>query len=837
MRGLIQDLRFALRQLGRAPSFAATAVLTLALGIGANTAIFSIVNNFVLKPMPVERPEQVAEIVLGQNKTVLLPFLSWQEYKVVREQTTKVFSSVVCARTSLDGIATPGQQPQRIVSVFVSGNFFSGLGLKPAAGRLFTASEGEVFGQDPVLVLDYNYWKTRFSGDPGAVGRTVTVNGHPFTIVGVAPQGFRGTITFVTPAVYIPVSQMAVEGMSADALNGWKNRMFQTFGRMRPGVSLEQASATLSVFARSLARLHPAEEKDIAMAASSELDQRVPLGDGGATMKIMSALFLLLAAMVLLLACVNVANLVLVRATEREREMAVRTALGARRSRLLRQTITESVLLSLIGGGLGIVLGAWASETLAHINMHIDVPITLDFNLDWRIFLYSFLAAMAAGVVVGTVPAVRSTRADINTVLHEGGRGATHGRSWFRSALVVAQMAGSLVLLIAAALFVRSLNAMQTMDLGFRPDHVLNAVVDPTEIGMDDPQSRNLARAILARLQQLGGVEAVSHASILPLNYFHAGYDLIQPDGGAAPSAALRWGVGYIVVSPGYFRVMGIDLVRGRDFSNSDDEHARDVAIVSESLARRFWPNQDPMGRTFSTNAASQDAAGRSLTSGSGKTRKLQIVGIAHDVQFTLVGGGKTYPFYYVPYAQHFTGNRQMVFQLRTAHDPVALAPAVEKAIHELAPGLPVFEVQSMRESIYTLNGLLLFQIGAALAAIMGGLGLTLALIGLYGVVSYAVSRRTHEIGLRIALGADRGALFRMIYRQSLGMIAGGLALGLAMALVVARAASSLVVVSVWDPVTYTLVCSALALTALVACFFPARRAMSLDPMAALRED
>lgn len=823
MPGLIQDLRFAARQLRRAPSFAFTAVLTLALGVGANTAIFSVVNKFVLRPMPVERPEQLAVIALGQNKQVLFPAISWPEYKTIREQTTQIFSTVVGNCTSMDGIAMPGQQPQRIMTSFVTGNFFSGLGLQPAAGRLFRSSEGEVPRQDAVLVLDYDYWKTRFNGDSGAIGRTVTIDGRPFTIVGVAPRGFHGTVSMVTPAVYMPLSQMPIRGISADALNDWKSRYFQVFGRLRPGVSLRQASATLGVIARGLERLRPVDEKDIAMAAFPEVDQRIPTGDGGATLKLMSAFFLALAAMVLLLACVNVANLVLVRATERERELAIRTALGAKRGRLLRQMITESVLLSLIGGGFGVVLGAWSSNVLGHLDVHFDIPLNLDFSLDWRIFLYSFLVALMAGIVVGVVPAVRSVRTDVNTLLHEGGRGVTPGRPWFRNALVVCQIAGSLVLLTATGLFVRSLETIQTMDLGFRPDHVLNAVVNPAEIGMDDIQARNLGSRILARLQQLGSVEAVSHADSLPLGYLANRGDTVLTEGVTASTDSLQWGAGYAVISPGYFRVMGIDLLRGRAFSDSDDEHGRDVAIVSESLARKFWPNQDAIGRTFST--------------GSDKARKLEIVGIARDAEFQIWGGGKTRPFFYLPYAQHFIGSRVMVFQLRTARDPLALATAVQKAIHELAPDLPVFQVQSMRQSLYSLVGFLLFQIGAALAGIMGLLGLTLAIVGLYGVVSYVVSRRTHEIGLRIALGADRGALFRMIYRQSLGLIAGGLALGLALALLVAHAASSLVVVSVWDPLTYTLVCSTLALTALASCYFPARRAMMLDPIAALRED
>jgi macrolide transport system ATP-binding/permease protein len=822
MGTLFQDLRFAFRQLRKAPSFTATAVLTLALGIGANTAIFSLVNSILLKPLPVPNPEQIASLVPRENSGPLQLGLSWNEYKQVRAQSGRNFSDIIAYTLNLDGLAVKGQQPDRILTAYASGNLFEGLGLKPAAGRLFLRSEGEVLGRDAVIVLGYDYWQQRFNGDPTVVGRTVTLDGHPLTIVGVAPKGFGGMQGFLTTAAYLPLSQLPIGGTSADAINNWQNRMFFIYGRLRSGVDMKQANAALNVVAQDIARLHPDVEKKLSIEAFPEPQLRVNPGDPN-TMFVIAGLFLSLALMVLLLACVNVANLVLVRATAREREMAIRTALGAQRSRLIRQMITESVMLALLGGGMGVVLGMAANTALSHLDLHTDLPIRLVFDFDWRIFFYSFAIALLAGIVVGLVPALRVARANVNTVLHEGSRGVTSGRHWLRDGLVALQIAGSLVLLVVAALFVRSLSAMQTLDFGFKPDHVINFAIDSHEIGMTDAEARDLAANITARLRQLAGVDYVSHATSTPLGYLSNGGDRMVIDGAPVPANPGDLNAGYNVVSAEYFGVMGIDLLRGRVFSEADNEHTTDVAVISDSTAKKFWPNQDPLGHTF--RMASE------------KDRKLQIVGVARDAEFQIYGGAKLLPYFYIPYAQHIKGNTLMIFQLRSNRDLFSLIPSAEKAIHELAPQLPIFQVQTMRQGLYTMNGLLLFQIGASLAAIMGGLGLTLAVIGLYGVVSYAVGRRIHEIGLRMALGASRGSVFRMIYRQSVVIVAIGLGFGLVLALLVARAVRGFVTIDVWDPATYVVVGTVLAMAALASCYFPARYATTVEPMVALRED
>jgi len=822
MGSLLQDLRFAFRQLWKSPSFAVTAVLTLALGIGANTAIFSLVNSLLLKPLPVPNAEQLMTVVLRENNGPLQQAVSWPEFKEIRAQGGRSFSDIFAYTVGLDGLAVQGQQPQRIMTSYVSGNFFEGLGLKPAVGRLFLRSEGEVLGSDPVIVLGYDYWKERFNGDPSVIGRPVTVDGHPFSVVGVAPKGFYGVQSFISMAAYLPLSELPIEGLPVDTINSWQNRSFIVNARLRSGVTLNQAGAELHVVAQNLMRQHPDVERNLNLEVFPEPSLRINPGDPK-TMFIIAALFLSLAVMVLLLACVNVANLVLVRATSREREIAIRSALGAQHSRLIRQMITESVTLALLGGVTGVVLGTWASNALSHLNLHADIPINLSFGLDWRIFFYSFAIALLAGVVVGIVPALRIAKGNVNTALREGGRGLAGGRHWVRDGLVALQIASSMVLLVVAGLFVRSLSAMQTMDFGFNPDHVMNFAIDPNEIGLTAAQTRDLAGNIVERLHALAGVDYVSNAGSVPLGYFNNGGDRLIIDGAPVPANPADLNAGYNVVSPEYFNVMGIGILGGRAFTLGDNEHGRDVAVISESTAKKFWPNQNAIGHTF--RMASE------------KDRKLEVVGIARDAEFQVFAGAKSQPYFYIPYAQHFAGNTLMAIQVRTQMDPLSLTQAVEKSIHSLAPQLPIFQVQSMRQALYTLNGLLLFQIGASLAAIMGGLGLILAVIGLYGVVSYAVGRRVHEIGLRMALGATRGVVFGMIYRQSALIIVAGLGIGLAVALIAARTVGGFVVVSVWDPATYAMVATVLALAALGSCYLPARRAMAVEPMAALRED
>ena len=822
MRTLFHDLRFAFRQLRRTPGFAVTAVLTLALGIGANTAIFSLVNAVLFKPLPVTDPQQITTLTFRQNHGALQRPFSLPEFKTIRAQSQTSFSDVMAVTAGIDGFAVEGQKPERITTAYVSGNFFDALGVPPAAGRLFLRSEGEVLDSDPVVVLDYDFWKKRFNGDPNVVGRHVTIDGHPLSVIGVAPEGFHGLPSIaLRVAAYLPLSQLTLEGTPADVLNSWQTRSILLYGRLRPGFSLTQADAELNVVARNLTREQPDDEHQLELTGYPE--QSLRIGANPSAIVLISAIFLGLAGMILLLACVNVANLVLVRATVREREMAIRAALGAKGSRLLQQMITESVTLALIGGAVGVVLGMWASTALGHVNLHLDVPFSLSVEFDWRIFLYALGIAVLAGIVVGIVPALRLAKANVNAVLHTGGRGTTGGRHWMRDTLIVLQITGSLVMLVVAGLFVRSLGALQATDFGFEPGHVLNLSFATNLIGINDSQTQDLTNNIRARLHQLPEVIAVSQATEVPMGYFNGNTAMLTIDGVPAPVDAPALTAGYNVVSPEYFDVMGMSLLSGRSFTAGDDECSRDVAVISKGMAKKYWPNEDPIGHTF--RIASE------------KARGLEVVGIAPDVEISSTRGDKSQPYFYLPYAQHVKGNGFLTLQLKTRGDPLALAPTAEKAIHEISPELPVFQVQTMHEALYSMNGFLPLQLGATLAATMGGLGLTLAVIGLYGLISYAVSLQVQAIGVRMALGATRGSVFGMIYRQSMRIVAVGLGIGLVVALLVAQTVSSLVMVSPWDPVTFATVISALVLAALASCYLPARRAMAVEPMVALRQD
>ncbi|HEU5335709.1 MAG TPA: FtsX-like permease family protein, partial [Terriglobales bacterium] len=531
-------------------------------------------------------------------------------------------------------------------------------------------------------------------------------------------------------------------------------------------------------------------------------------------------LFLGLAGLVLLLACVNVANILLVRASTRAREMAIRAALGARRSRLVRQLLTESILLALLGGAAGLFLGWRGSVALASLNLHTDLPVVLDLGFDWRVFTYAFLVALLTGVIVGVLPAVRASRRDLNSALHEGGRGVIGTRQRLRTALVMAQVAGSLMLLIMAGLFTRSLGNVEQTNLGFDPAHVVNLTMDPGEIGYHPQQTREFYRTLLSRLRGMPGVVSATSASSVPLGYYGSSDNPVvegyQPPPGQGATVAM---INYINTE--YFETLRIPVLHGRTFTDADNENAPYVAIVNESFAKRFWPNQDAVGHEFKLAGDSKHT--------------LKVVGVSRDARYQFLGTGTGQPYVYLPYAQHAEIASLQTIQVRTAGRPEGMIPALEQAVSTLAPELPVFEVKTMSQALYTLDGFLIFEVGAGLAAALGGLGLVLSVVGVYGVVSFAASQRTHEIGVRMALGAQPGGILRMIFRQGLLIVGSGLLIGVACALAAARLVATFLTVSATDPVTYVTVSAVLAIVALAACLIPARRAMRVDPMTALR--
>jgi len=816
MQTFWQDIRFAARMLIKNAGFTAIAVLTLALGIGANTAIFSLVNSLLLRPLPVKDPAQIIVLGFRQEHGPVLSQASYPDWQAISEQKESPFSSVIGSELSSDGISLDGKS-YSLLTNYVTGNYFEALGLRPALGRLFFPSEGRVPGSDPVIVLGYSFWKARLGGDPTVVGRKVLVDGHPFTIIGVAPEGFHGLVSIIDTRAFIPYAMKATLGDGPEVLTSPRTRDLRIVGRIKPGVSLQQARAALSLVAHRLSQKYPEVEKDLEIEPYPERRARPDVGAAGPFFAA-STLFLSLAALVLLLACANVANILLVRGTVRQREMAIRSALGGSRARLVRSLLTESVLLALIGGVAGMFLGQWFSGLLGSINIQATLPVVLDFSFDMRVFTYALTAALLTGLVVGIVPALRASRGDLNVILHQSGRSVAAGHHHLRNALVIAQVAGSLMLLVVAGLFTRSMAMAQHLDLGFNPTHVINLTVDPNTVGYREPQGRLFYQQLLQRVRALPGVESASLAFSVPMGYYNS-VSTLQVDGYTPSATQERPASQNNMISPGYFETMRIPILRGRDFNEGDRDETQHVAIINEEMARRYWPNQDPLGRQFIRN---------------GKVNyPLEVVGIARNSFVNLIST-VAQPFFYVPLSQDYISLETL--QVRTTQAPEAMVAPLQKEIASLAPGLPIFNVETMTQGLYTLPGLLIFRVGAGLAATMGFLGLVLAVVGVYGVVSYVTAQRIHEIGIRMALGAQRTDILNNVIRKGFTLVAAGVGTGLVLAFAAARLVRNFLVgVGATDPLTYTVVSCLLILVALFACWVPARRATRVDPLVALR--
>jgi predicted permease len=817
MATLWQDVRYAFRMLGKSPMLTIIVILTLALGIGANTAIFGLVNGLLLRHLPVKSPEQIMVLAAQvQGDTLGIFTFSYSELADLRKQSD-VFSDVFASQVNLGGLSYSGKANQFVYG-YVTGNYFSGLGLQPALGRLFLPAEGEAGGKDPYVVLGYDFWQKKFGGDPGVVGKQALLDGQEATIIGVTPKGFQGTQFALNLDGYVPLNMVPAQ----DAATLWSDRTDRTLivlGRLKPGVTLQQAQSSMNVVMTRLAEQYPATDKGISLHIVPERLAR-PQPFPNNIVPFIAGVFLALAGLVLLLACMNVANILLVRATMRQREMAIRAAMGANRWRLIRQMLTESILLALFGGVGGLTLGVWASSAVVSILPAGRIPIRVDFGFDWRVFAYAMAAALFTGAIVGLWPAVRAGRTDVNSVLQSGGRGDTAGvsRHRLRSVLVVAQVAGSLVLLIVAGLFVRSLIRAQHAYMGFDADHVLNLTLDPREVGYDDARTKTFYHDLEARVRTLPGVQSASLAFSVPMGAVQDGSSVYiegqPPIPGQPPPVVI-----FNHVDEPYFDTMRVPLLRGRVFRENDNDKAPLVAVINQTMAQQFWPNQDPIGKRFS------------LKSSTGPF--VEIVGLAADGKYIFIGWDKK-PYFFVPLAQNFTPYRTL--QVRSSVPPESMIAQMQNEVRALDPNMPVSDVQTMRQSLAGGNGFFIFQVGAILAASMGLLGLTLAVVGVYGVVSFAASQRTREIGIRMALGAGRPDILRLVLQQGLALVIVGVLSGMVLAWALTRSMATILVgVSPTDALTYATATLLLAAIGFWACYAPARRAMQLDPMVALR--
>ncbi len=816
MDTLLQDIRHGARLLWKSPGFTLVAVVTLALGIGANSAIFSVVNAFLLRPLPVKDPQQLVVVANSHPENGTPHRVSYLDYLDYRAQSGE-FSNISAMRPDFLGVSTGGRA-ERVLAAFVTGNYFTMLGVSPALGRLILPSEGNTPGSDPVVVLDNAYWRRRFGGDPSVVGASVHVNGIPCTVIGVLPESFHGTYAIAEVAAYLPFGMATMDPTAKDLFTKRDDHELRILARLKPGVSRAAAEASFQVVARRLQQEYPATDKGIRMHVIPERLAR-PEPETGAQVPLVAGVFLSLVGLVLLVACVNVVNLLLARASVRSKEIAIRAALGAGRVRLLRQMLTESLLLAALGGALGAGVGEWASRMLASVKLPGDIPFYFNFGMDWRVFLYGTAMALAAGILSGVVPALRASRADVLEVLREGGRGpGNDGRHRFRDVLVVGQVAGSLMLLVAAGLFVRSLSNARNVDLGFRPDHLLVMGMDPAQQGYDEARGRALFREIEQRVRALPGVQSATLAFTYPMNYDNLGAYVRTEE--QPPEAAKRNPVAaYNSVGADFFETMGTPILRGRALTAQDQESSLRVAVVNQTMAQRLWPGADPIGKRFYYDAA--------------PNQPIEVVGVAKNGKYQWMFEDPT-PNFYLPIGQDYHSERALV--VRTAGAPEDLGLSVVKEIHALNADLPVNDVMSMEQALNGANGFFLLNMGAGCAAALGGLGLVLALVGVYGVVSYAASRRTHEIGIRMALGADRGNILGMVLARGFGLVLAGIGAGIVASLGLTRFLANLLFgIRPADPITFVGVALILAAVSLLACYLPARRATRVDPLVALR--
>jgi predicted permease len=815
-----KDVQYAFRTLTKNPGFAIIGIVTLALGMAVNTTLFSVINGFLLRPLPVPHPEQITVLALDQSSVPGNHHFSYPDYEDLRDQSDS-FKDIFAFRVSLASL-TVDQHADHCLISRVSSNYFSALGIQPAYGRLILPTEGRTPGADPVLVLGYSYWRKRFASDPDVVGKKVVINQHPFTIVGVAPQEFKGTYSVLDMDAYMPFSAEMGEDPDNLVQKNWTDRTSRgltVMGRLKPAVTIKQAQASLKVLAQRIANQHPETEKGVDVRLYPEKLAR-PEPDPQNQVPVAAIAFMALAGLVLLVACFNIANVMLVRATVRQREMAIRAALGASQGRLVRQYLTESLLLAFLGGGAGLLLGSWAAGLLGSLQFGSDLPIEFDFHPDVAVYLFALGAVLLTGLIVGIMPALRAARTNVIAVLHEGGRGSSSGprRQFARNTLVAAQVAGSLVLLVVAGLFIRSLDKAQKISLGFNPEHVLNLSVDVAQIGHQEPQGREVYREMESRIRALPGVESVAQAFTVPMGLISAG-DRLSFENHPLEAGEQPPDVNYNIVTPGYFDTIQMPLLRGRKFADSDSEKAPPVAIINQTMAKQFWPKEDALGKRFSSKGP--------------KGPFIEVVGIVRDAKYQNVTEDPQ-PYFYVPFGQSYMSMRTI--HVRTSVPSETLALQIESQIHELASGAPVTQVQSMTQALQGANGFFFFRFGAQLSATLGLLGLILAIVGIYSVVSYAAAQRTQEIGIRIAMGATPRDILNMVLRQGLGVVGVGLALGLIIALAGTRVMSDLFVgIKPSDPLTFTVVVGLLTGIALLACWIPARRATRIDPLVALR--
>ena len=793
------------------PGFTIVAVLSLALGIGANTTIFCWIQAVLLNPLPgTANPDQLVVLASTHGTTTYdtVSYPDLKDYAGLKD----VFSGVIGSQITPVLLSVNGRS-EWLFGQIAAANFFDVLGVKALKGRTFLPEEDTKPGGHPVMVISYGLWERRFGGDPNIVGKTVELNRHAFTIVGVAPPEFQGTMSAVRMDFWAPL-MMHEEVAHFGSLHVRHDRWLHTQARLKPGVSLEKAQAAAAMLAFQLEQAYPKEDREIGMRVLPLW--KSPYGGQSMMLPVLQIL-IAVSGVVLLIVAANVANLLLARATSRQKEIAIRLALGAGRMRLIRQLLTESIVLALVGGAAGVLLANWAVDLFAFFLPKTHLPIGYKFEVNYQTLGFTFMLALVTGIIFGLAPAFQAVRTDLHDTLKEGGRdsnagGAMHYR--LRSALVVSEVALALLLLVGAGLCIKGFERALLMDPGFDPNNVLVAGLRIGANGYDQQTGLVFYQKLHQRLTELPGVTEAGLASWLPLGFEGGPGAAVDPEGYVRlPNEDVT--VPYAILSPGYFAAMRIPILEGRDFTDQDNQKAQAVAIINDNFAKRFWPGQNPIGRHIKT-------VGRTVT----------VVGLVKSGKYrTLIEPPR--PFIYLPYQQG-VWDLNLGVVLRTKGDPVTMVGALRQTIHELDSGVEVWASLPMTD--YIKAAYLAQKITATLLIVLGVTALLLASIGIYGVMSYVVSQRTREFGVRMALGAQSNSVLGLVLRQGMLLTLLGVAIGLVGAFALTRVLSSFLYgVSPFDPLTFASVAVVLGLVTLIACYLPARRATHVDPIVALR--
>jgi macrolide transport system ATP-binding/permease protein len=832
MLTLWQDLRYGARLLLKNPGATSIIVLTLALGIGANTAVLSTVSAYILRPLPVNDPEEVVRMYFGNRRDpAVWGVFSYPNYVDLRDQN-RVFSGLVARQQhssaisdSAGGQESGGGPAEAVWGEAVSGNYFDVLGVKAALGRTFLPEEDRTQGTHPVVVLAHALWQRRFNSDPSIIGKTTYLSGNPFTIIGVAPQGFQGMDAIVGISFWVPLMMQTRYGVAEDCMTRRECRNLFLLGRIKPGMTMKQAEADLNLIAENLGRIYPDANGETKVSVVSDAHGR--WGDDYGSYRFTSMIALAVAGLVLLVACANIANLLLARAGARSREIGIRLAIGAGRLRIVRQLLVESLLLAGLGGALGLLIAVWAIDLIQASLPPFFVPINLNFSLDLFVLKWMLLVTMLTGMIFGLAPALIAVRTDLVSVLKGDATG--HGKlqqgnavGWnLRHLLVISQVAISITVMVCAGLFLRSLIRLQNVDPGFSAKNLISMHIRPGLLGYSAAEGKRFFNEMLRRIESQPGVRSTSLVFNIPLGIngqqwrgpiFKEG-DLTSKEG--MPSWAN-------VVAPKYFVTMRTPLVLGRDFTERDDEDTPRVAIVNQEFARRLYGNdQTALGKRFRHGADGPP---------------IEIVGVAKDGRYQNIYESPR-PYFFLPKDREGYQYRMMLL-VSTADgaEPKSVVAGIRREIAQLDSRVPVFGVQIGEQNL--ANAYWEARLAAGLGTAFGVLVLILATMGLYSLMTYSVSRRTREIGIRIALGAQGRDVLKLVIRQGLILVIAGMAVGLAGSLALTRILSSLLYgISASDPLTFVGVGALLSLVALLACWIPARRATRVDPMIALRHE